>query len=186
MKKKSMVITAVLVVVVVLVGLVAAQIIETYNAEVRLRNTIGAKQRDNRSEYDNLWKKISQVAQVTDTQKQALIDIFTEHARARGGIHSGDAVIKWLQESVPNVDTSTFTNLQNIIVGSRDSFTMRQKELLNLKREHDILLDSFPSGLILRTMGREKIDVTVITSSKAEATFDRGKDDDVSLPKGRQ
>ena len=43
------------------------------NQEVRLRTTIEAKQRDNTSEFDNMWKKISQVAQVTDGQKRALL-----------------------------------------------------------------------------------------------------------------
>jgi len=186
MKKTFMAITVVLVVVIVVGGLMAVQVIETYNREIRLRNAISAKQRDNQNEYDNLWKKISQAAQVSQAQKDALIEIFIAHARARGGVHSGDAVIKWLQESVPNVDTTTFNNLQNIIVGSRDSFTMRQKELLNLKREHDILFDSFPSGFILKALGKEKIEVTVITSTRAEQTFKAGKDDDVRLPFGDQ
>jgi len=150
------------------------------NNEARLRNQIEAKQKDNTNEYDGMWKKISQVAQVTDAQKNALKEIFVEHAQARstGG---GGSLMKWVQESVPHVDTSTFNNLMNIITASRDSFVHRQKELLDLKREHDNLLSVIPGGILLSALGRQKIDVTIVTSSRTEAAFKTGKDDDVNV-----
>jgi len=151
------------------------------NQEIRLRNTINAKSIDNRQEMDNMWKKISQAAQVTDAQKNALKEIFVAHAEARGGVSKGGAnpLMTWLQESVPHVDTTTFNNLQNIITASRDSWTMRQKELLDLSREHNNALTLFPSSLFVG--GRPKIDVQIITSSRTEETFKTGKDDDTTV-----
>ena len=183
LRKKTMVVVAVLGVMAVAGSLLAIYAASTNNAEVRLRHTIAAKQRDNESEYDSMWKKIAQAAKVTQIQKKALLDIFRAHAEARGG-GSGNAILKWVKESVPNVDTTTFNNLQNIIAASRDRFTMRQKELLDLKQKHDTLLDSFPSGALLSMMGRQKIDVTIITSSRAEKTSKAGKDDNLDLPGG--
>jgi hypothetical protein len=151
------------------------------NKEVRLRNTITAKQKDNNSEYDNMWKKISQVAQVTDAQKDALKEILVSHAKARSGDDSKNLIMKWVQESIPNVDQSTYKTLMNVITSSRDSFTMRQKELLDLKREHDNLLDTFPSGTFLAMFGKQKIEVVIITSSRTEEAFKTGKDDDVNV-----
>jgi hypothetical protein len=77
------------------------------------------------------------------------------------------------------VDTSTFNNLMNIITGSRDAFTMRQKELLDLKREHDNLLTTFPANVFLQ--GRPHIDVMVVTSARATEAFTTGQDNNVSL-----
>ena len=156
------------------------------NQEIRLRNTINAKSVDNRQEMDNMWKKISQAAQVTDAQKNALKEIFVAHAEARGGVSKGGAnpLMTWLQESVPHVDTTTFNNLQNIITASRDSWTMRQKELLDLSREHNNALTLWPSSLFVG--GRGKIDVTIITSSRTEETFKTGKDDDVNVFPGKR
>ena len=134
--------------------------------EVRLRNAITAKQEDNKNEMDGVWKKISQVAQVTDAQKNALIEIFERHAKARAGEGGqGGSVMSWIQESVPNVDTSTFNNLQNIISSSRDRFVMRQKELLDLKREHDNIIDMPPGSVICGMMGKQKIEVMIVTST---------------------
>jgi hypothetical protein len=150
------------------------------NREARLRNQIKAKQVDNNSEFDNLWKKISQVAQVTDAQKHALLDIIVGNAKARAG-QGGGSLATAVHEAVPNVDTKTFENLQNIIAGSRDSWTFRQKELLDVKREHDNMLSTFPSSLVLGLLGREPIDVTIVTSGRTKEAFRTGEDNDVEI-----
>jgi hypothetical protein len=156
--------------------------IGTYNEAAKLKNTYEAKVKDNSSEFDNMWKKIQQVSQVTDAQKNALREIFEGYAQARTGNGSGGNLVKWIHESVPNVDTSTFNNLQNLIVSSRDAWTMRQKELVDISRQYNQNLAVFPSKLVLGMFGFEKIDPKVITSSKTEKTFETGKDDDVALP----
>jgi len=160
---------------------VAAYVVGTLNGETKLKNAIVAKQKDNTSEMDNMWKKISQVAQVTDAQKGALLEIFTGYAEARSAGKEGGSLANWIHEAVPNVDTSTFNNLQNLIAASRDRWTMRQKELIDLNREHDNLLDLFPSNMVCSMFGRQRITITVITSEKTEKVFETGKDDDVSV-----
>ena len=153
--------------------------VQAHNSEVGLRNAIGAKQTDNTSEFDNMWKKIKQTAQVTDAAKNALQDIFVQHAEAR--TTGGGGLMKWVQESVPNVqpDSMPFKNLMNIITASRDRWTARQKELLDLKREHDNIIDKFPSTIFVGSRG--KIKVTIVTSSKTKASFESGQDDDVDV-----
>lgn len=151
------------------------------NKEARLRNQITAKQTDNSNEYDNMWKKIKQSAEVTDGQKEALRQIFVDHAKARSGDGGKNAIMLWIKESIPNVDTSTFNQLMNIVTGSRDRFTMRQKELLDFKREHDNMIDTFPSSMILSFLGRGKIDVVIVTSTRTKEAFRTGEDDDTSV-----
>jgi hypothetical protein len=80
--------------------------ISVSNKETKLRNLITAKQTDNTSEYDNLWKKLSQAAQVTDAQKEALREIIIGYADARkSGMGSLATSVK---EAVPNVDSYNF------------------------------------------------------------------------------
>jgi len=177
-------ILGILVLIVVVIG---SMLIGTYNQEAQLRVTIEQKQVDNTSEFDNMWKKISQVAQVTDAQKNAIKEILVGYADARSqGRDGSGSFINALHEAIPNVDMKTFENLQNIIVGSRDSFAMRQKELLDLKREHDKMLRTFPSNIILGMFGKKPIDVKIVTSSKTEKTFETGKDDDVNVFKSTE
>lgn len=165
---------------VVLVVLISS-VIDVSNREVDLRTQIEAKQKDNTSEFDNMVKKIGQVAQVSKKQLEALKDIFNSYAAARTGNGGGGEVMKWVQESIPNVDTTTMNNLQNIIVSSRDSWTMRQKELIDVSREHQKLLKRFPSGVILSMLGRKSIEIKIVTSSRTENAFATGKDDDTNV-----
>lgn len=155
-------------------------IVNTSNTEIEIRSLIEAKQKDNKNEYDAMWKKIAQVAEVTEGQKNALMDIFRSYAEARSD-KSNNLAMKWIQESIPNVDTSTYNNLQNIILAARDRFVLRQKELIDLKREHDLLMRRFPSGFILQLLGRKEIEIQIVTSSRTEKSFEDGKDEDVSV-----
>jgi len=162
-------------------GILFGTCIGISNEEKSLRNLISAKQTDNKSEFDNMWKKISTTAEVSQGQKEALKEIFESHASARKGQSSGGALATWIQESVPNVDLSTYNNLQNIIVASRDGWTMRQKEIIDMKRTHDNLIDLFPSSMVLGFLGREKINIQIVTSSRTEESFETGLDDEVSV-----
>lgn len=172
---------AALLVAVIIIGLMYVTI---SNKEIRLRNQIKAKQTDNTSELDNVQKKISQVVQVSDLQMTALKDIIVGNAQARA--QGAGSLATLVKEAVPNLDatSSTFNNIINIITGSRDAWTMRQKELLDLKREHDNLIDTFPSSLVVG--GRGKIDVVIVTSGRVKENFRTGEDNDIDLkPKAK-
>jgi len=112
---------------------------------------------------------------------EVLKDIFVSYADARTADGNDKQLMTWVKESVPNVDTSTLNNLQNIIVGSRDAWTMRQKELVDLSREHTKLLRVFPSSLVLGLLGRKPVDITIVTSARTEKAFATGKDEDTQV-----
>lgn len=167
-----------------LLGLiVAGTVVSTLNQDNTLRTAIQAKQRDNANEMDGMWKTIDQVAQTSKAQKDALVEIFSGYAQARRQPgDAGGSLANWVQEAVPNANLDTFRNLQNIITGKRDGFVMRQKEILDLSREHNRLLGSIPAGWICSLFGRGAIEVTLVTSTRTEEAFKSGKDDNVTLP----
>jgi len=155
--------------------------ISFHNKEVGLRNTIVNKQTDNKNEMDAMWKSISQVAQVTEKDRASLMEIFNSYATARTGEGGGKSIVNWVKEAVPTVDNKTMLNLQNVIVAQRDGFKFRQKEILDLKREHDNTIDKFPGMVFATILGRKKIDVVIVTSTRTEDAFKSGKDDDTKL-----
>jgi hypothetical protein len=152
------------------------------NTEAVQSNEIQAKQLDNKNQYDNMWKQISQVAQVSEQDRASLGKIFNDYAQARSGT-GGDnqAVMKWIKEAIPNVDNTTMVNLQNIITSTRNGFTRNQTELIDKVREHNTPFDLFPSGMVLSMFSRKKIDAKLVTSSRTEKAFDTGTDDDTSV-----
>lgn len=172
---------AIIGVIVAIGAFVGIYVVSTLNKETGQANALNAKQRDNQSELDNTIKKISQTGQVTVAQKEALKEIIVGHAEERSAGKQGGSLANWIHEAVPNVDTSTFNNLQNLIAASRDRWTMQQKELLDLNREHDNTITMFPSSLVCSLFGRKKIDVTIVTSTRTEKAFETGVDDDISV-----
>lgn len=171
-----------LLVLMVLGAILTVKVVATLNRENMLATSIVAKQRDNKNELDGMWKTIEQVAQVAPAEKQALLDIFAGYATARSGSAQGGSLANWIKEAVPNVNLTTYQNLQNVITSKRDGFVRRQKELLDLSRDHNRLLGDIPDGWICSVFGRKAIDVTIVTSTRTEASFQTGTDDNVTLP----
>jgi hypothetical protein len=152
------------------------------NAERAQRNLLTAKQKDNTSEFDNLKKKINGIVSIPEAKMDALKSIFVEHAQARtsGGSQDG-SLMKWVTESVPNVGDAAgiYDQVLNLVVASRDSWTQRQKEILDMKRVHDNILDLGFRGLFLTSvLGRQKIEVVIVTSVATKRAFETGEDND--------
>lgn len=154
--------------------------ISLYNTEIALRNTITAKQTENKTQFDNMWKKIKQAADVSDKYKDGLQEVLSAYVQGRKK-ESDQLLMDWTKEAIPTFDSSIYKQLNNIVVSSRDDFTMNQKELIDMNREHDTLIDTFPNNIYFKIMHIGKINIQIITSTKTEETFNTGKEDDISL-----
>lgn len=154
--------------------------VSVYNNAASIKNTYEMKVKSNEAEFDNMWKKIQQVAQVPDAQKDAFKEVYASYASSRTSPNQGQ-MMAWIKESVPNYNGEIYTQLMNVITGSRDGWTMRQNELVDVARQYNANLVVFPKNILLKMFGFEKIDPKVITSSKTEQSFKTGKDDDVEL-----
>jgi hypothetical protein len=152
------------------------------NTEVTLRNQITAKQTDNKNQFDSMFKSQMQAFQVTDAQRQMLYDVIVGNSKARAG-QGGGSLATSVTEAVPNLDKSSdlYTNLMNTVTSLRAVWTRKQTELIDYKREHDNLIDKIPSSIVCSLLGRRKIEITIVTSSRAENAFATGKDDDIDL-----
>lgn len=157
--------------------------ISVLNHEAKLRVLIEAKQKDNESEFDNMWKKIKQVAQIPEEKKNALKEIFVSYSESRSKINAGgkNLMMSWVKESVPSVDLKIYDQLANIITASRDSWTMRQKELIGLKSEHDYMFENIPQCWVVASREDKRPHIVIITSDKSKEAIKTGSDNDVDL-----
>lgn len=157
------------------VGLMAA----TYhNTEVSLRNQISAQQKSAELTFDSTWKIISQQAMVADKYKNDFKAIYADIMDNRYA-NGGGELMKWISEHNPQFDSSLYSKLMSSIEANRKAFEAEQKQLVDLKREHDTLLVKFPSSLFIG--GRESIDISLVTSSKTKETFASGEENDIDL-----
>lgn len=154
--------------------------VNIYNTQSTLKNTYEMKVKSNEAEFDNMWKKIQQTASVGEAQKDGFRQIFTDYAKGRT-VEGAGKVMSWVKEAIPKVDLSIYKQILNIVTGSRDSWTGRQNELVDIARQYNQNLVTFPKNLILGMFGFQKIDPKIVTSSRTEKAFTDGKDDSVDL-----
>jgi hypothetical protein len=170
----------------VLIGIIAIGIISfgtvmhTYNSASQLKNVYDMKISANAAEFDNMWKKIREVSQIPEQKKKAFQEIFAGYAESRNS-GSKSQLMTWVQEAVPNLDLSVYDQLINIIAGSRDTWTMKQTELVSIAEQYNQKLVVFPSNIILGIFGFQKIDPKIITSTRTQEAFASGVDDEVGL-----
>lgn len=153
--------------------------ISTLNTEASLRVAIEAKITANTAEFDNMKKKIGGVAEVSSEAMDKLKEIFVSYADAR--TTDGGGLAKWVTESVPNIDASMYKQLVNTLTSSRDSWTARQSELVDLSREQKGMFAKFPDNVILSIFGRKPTDIVIVTSSATKEAFRSGEDNDSSI-----
>jgi hypothetical protein len=150
-----------------------------HNAEVALRMQIAATQKNNEQVLNSVYNNIGMQIDTVNLSKDYLQDIFVNYARARSEGGGTGSFINAVQEAVPNVDTSIFVNLQNVIDNKIVHWEQNQKRILDLKREHDVFIARFPNVIWASLMNREHIEVIVVTSSAAKRAMESGEDDEM-------
>ena len=154
------------------------------NREITLAAQVSTKQEANKAQYDTMWKVISQKAQITEEYKTSFKDIYTAIMEGRYGDERGGSLMSWIQESNPNFDVSLYKDLMVSVEGQREKFLRDQKELIDLNREHDLVITTFPGSLFVGD--RPMIEITVVTSAKTDADFATGQDNDVDVFQKKQ
>ena len=177
---KTLAIVFVALVAVVVMGI--ASVVGFHNSEVGLRNAFNNKIEANTTDYDNMWKTISQVAQVPAQYRDDFKAVFVEYAEARNSGENSGSLMQWVQEAVPeDFDSSLYAKIQTVVEAQRGSWTTRQKELVALKQEHDNLIKKFPGVVYAGILGRTELELKLVTSTRTHNAFETGTDDDVSL-----
>lgn len=156
--------------------------IGTMNSYSRLEVKAKAATTDNRNVLDNTRKSVREAAAVSSTEVAALEKLIVGYAEARGSNEGGGdnnvVSIGMVREAVPSITTvETLTKLQNIVVAGRKDWQAAQTRLIEIKRQGDEMLAVFPGSLVLGMMGKQPIEIQIVTSTETEENFRTGKDD---------
>lgn len=148
------------------------------NQDARLRAQAEAQRGKIEGVHDKMWKVLQQKAQVSNEYKNAFSEIYP--ALIEGRYSQGDgSLMKWIQEANPNFDTSLYKDLMQSIEIQRTEFAKVQERMLDIIREHNVLLTTVPSKWFVSN--KEQIEYTIISSTRSKTVMTTGLDDDVSL-----
>jgi hypothetical protein len=176
MKKTAIILS---VAIILLFTIVYAVMHVTYtNAEIRLRNQIEAKIDDSQSHYTKMFEVLVNQAGVARQYANDFKEIYPQLIAGRYG-SDGNMLMKWIQESNPNFDTALYSKLMTSIEAQRESFHNNQRQLIDLSREHQNKLKTFPSRHFLS--GIEEIDIPVIINNETEEVFKTRREVNMNL-----
>jgi hypothetical protein len=160
-------------------GCSGISVISTMNKDATLKNRVSAQVEVRNAHFDKMFKVIANRTQIAKASSEVQVQLVDALVKGRSA-----TFIKIVQEQNPDkaFDRAQFTELANSVEAQREDFFREQKQLIDLVREHHILHDSFPGGLVLGFLGRSKVDKPlIITSERAEEAAATGKDNEVDL-----
>lgn len=156
--------------------------VQYQNADVSKLSQIVGEQKACEAEFDNCWKQISQTYQVAQQYSQDFKDLYMGIANAR---YSGkNPMLSLITEANPSLSPDLYKNVQAIITDSRNRFTSEQKKLIDMAQQYDSWRGQYFCKLYLGAPGPTQMSkIKIVTSTKTDAAFSTGKDDDIDLNK---
>jgi len=147
------------------------------NDEITLRAKIEGQHEITEAFYTKLWEIIKTQAKVADEYAEQFKTI--QVGIMEGRYSSGGEMMKWIQEANPKFDVSLYKQIMNSIEGERNGFFIEQKKLRDMKVNHDIMLKTFPSKLIVGN--RQPIEVIILKNVATKEAYETGTDSSPEL-----
>lgn len=147
------------------------------NREINLRKEAEAQRQKIESTYDKMWKIIKQKAEVSDKYRETFERVYPEIISGR--YKSDSTMMNWIQEANPNFDTSLYNDLMQAIEIQRTHLHNAQTRMLDVIREREALIESYPSRWFVSN--KSKIEYEVISSTHSKTIMETHLDDDVKI-----
>lgn len=175
MKNKQFIIGGIIAV--ALIGIYFILKISISNTEIYKHNLVKAKEKEVANVYDDVWKTISQVAQVSEDYRTSFDSIYSHIMSDRYSANDG-SLMKWIKESNPKFETTLYLDLANTIESKRGEFKNVQSVLIDVVRQYNDYVSVFPNSFFLN---KEPLEVKLILSTRTNKAVETGVDDDVKL-----
>ena len=168
----------VIIIIAVLVIVLIAMYFSYNNKEIALRKEAEAQRGKIESVHDKMWKVIKQKANVTEEYREMFEKVYPEIIAGR---YSGDgaSAMKWIKEANPEIDASVYKDLMQAIEIQREHLNTAQTRMLDVIREREALIESYPSRWFISN--KSQIEYEVISSTRTKTVMETGLDDEIDM-----
>ena len=148
--------------------------------EIKLRNLAKAEIEKVEIIHDEVFKVISQGAQVTTEYREGFEEIYTKimEGRYSGGSQDG-SLMKWIQENNPEFTPDLYKKLMVDIEVLRGKFAKQQIRVEDIIREHNNLIQDPLKSMLLKNTA--PIEYIVISSAVTKKVIETREDNEIDL-----
>lgn len=175
--KIGMILGVIALILVGLGGMTFISYVSAYNTGNRLEQNIVATHENNKNILAQYGNKVAEAAQIPGMQRDDLAAVVTAALEGRYGDDGSRAVVQWIQEQNPQIDSTVYVQLQRMIEAGRNEFSVAQTKLVDQKRVYETALGSFWTGMWLNIAGYPRIDLDeyqIVSTARANEAFETG------------
>ena len=164
----------------------AGLFVSAYNTGNRLETDIKYEWENNKNVLSAYQKKIVEMAQVPDMQKDHLRELTEAAIGGRYGEEGARAAVLFIKENNPTMDMVLYRQIQTEMVAGRNSFQAAQTKLLDKKRIYETKLGTLFTGTLMRLAGFPRVPLEtykIVVNETTAREFESGVEAPLQLKK---
>lgn len=143
----------------VVVVLTLMSVVGVYNDAVSREEEIMAIHENNQNILGQFYAELDESVQITEMYADDFREVMTGMIQGRYGDDGMQAQWAWVQEQMPNMDSSMYQRLQQIVTRGRANFRDEQARQRDRIRQYNVIQRQFFSGMLLRMMGFPQVNM---------------------------
>lgn len=143
---------------------------------------ITAQYQQMKNVYDNGWKTVMETAQISDNYRDDMIKVWQAALTGRYGANGSRAVLQFIKEANPHIDSQLYVRVQDRIDGFHSTFQGAQTKLISEKQEYGRYIKASTEGRFFNMFGNyphircgvpdgSQDDYAILTSDKTNTDF---------------
>ncbi len=149
-----------------------------YNGTYDLTRRIKAAHENNVQIYGSVRMKIEQSGLIADRYSDQVVRGIETAIKSRYGGGGAQGAMLWIQEQNPTISQTAYQKIQEIVGSEFSQFAANQTTLIDLGREYESRIGSYPGKLFAGVFGFSyetiKPYMTVISTAEAQRDFSTG------------
>ena len=155
------------------------------NNAVTFENNIKKFDKESQNVLSNYTTKLQEKAQVPEMYVKDLGDIVDKTFKGRYGEDGSKAMFQFIQETMPNFDSSLYKELQITMEAGRNEFKLSQSRKLDICTQYETMTGKFPANILFGIVGKGYQNVenqcNIIVDAATTGKFASGVDSAIKL-----